>query len=116
MLEVAAAALSNVRVDGSLLIRATAPLGHMQAAAGMCQFASAPLPPPQPAYSHTRCLCGSGQALYTEPLCAIPLIIMQKLQSTTDPTEARWGAQALQEADACHSSAVQLRLPRGAVF
>lgn len=53
VLEVAAAALYRVRVDGSLLIRATAPLGHMQAAAGMSTCAPLPPPPPQPAYSQT---------------------------------------------------------------
>lgn len=51
----AAAVLSNVQVHGSLLVRATAPLGHMQAAACMPAPVTAPPPPPtQPAYSQTR--------------------------------------------------------------
>jgi hypothetical protein len=54
VLEVAAAALTNVCVDGSLLVKATAPVGHMQAVAGTRGAAAAvAAPPPQQPYSQT---------------------------------------------------------------
>ena len=55
VLEVAAAAVTNLRLDGSLLVRATAPLGRLQAAACVPASVAAPPPPmPQPNYSQTR--------------------------------------------------------------
>lgn len=55
VLEVATAALTNVCVDGSLLVKATAPVGHMQAVAGAPGAPGPPAPPPQQPYSQTRC-------------------------------------------------------------
>ena len=56
VLEVAVAAVTNLRLDGSLLVRATAPLGRLQAAACLpASVAAMPPPVPQPTYSQTRC-------------------------------------------------------------
>lgn len=80
VLEVAAAAVTNLRLDGSLLVRATAPLGRLQAAACLpASVAAPPLPTPQPNYSQTR------RALHglDVPFCEEPCSLWRGLTPST---------------------------------